>query len=73
MQAVRTIQRPVNGELLIQVPERFHNMELEIIILPALAKEEEGDNQKVGRLEMVAHLKGSLPNRPYSKYDSYEQ
>jgi len=26
-----------------------------------------------GRLEMVAHLKGSLPNRPYSKFDYYQQ
>jgi len=74
MQAVRTVQKPVNGQLLIQVPERFHDIELEIIILPAPVLHE---NQKVkkqlGRLEMVAHLKGSLPNRPYSKHDYYEQ
>ena len=29
--------------------------------------------QKQNRLQMVAHMKGVLPNLPYSKYDAYEQ
>ena len=29
--------------------------------------------QKQNRLQMVAHMKGVLPNLPYSKYDVYEQ
>ncbi len=74
MQTVKTIQKPINGQLLIQVPEEFHDMELEIIILPAPALHEEQEVDKRNRrLEMVAHLKGSLPNRPYSKADHYLQ
>ncbi|MFN0176766.1 MAG: hypothetical protein ACKVU0_19150 [Saprospiraceae bacterium] len=30
-------------------------------------------SQKQNRLQMVAHMKGILPNLPYSKYDAYEQ
>lgn len=29
--------------------------------------------KKQNRLQMVAHMKGMLPNLPYSKYDAYEQ
>ena len=29
--------------------------------------------KKQNRLQMVAHMKGVLPNLPYSKYDAYEQ
>ncbi len=29
--------------------------------------------RKQNRLQMVAHMKGVLPNLPYSKYDAYEQ
>ena len=29
--------------------------------------------KKQNRLQMVAHMKGVLPNVPYSKYDTYEQ
>ena len=37
MQAVRKFQKPVNGQLLIQLPENFHDVELEIIIFPVTA------------------------------------
>lgn len=74
MQAVRTIQTPVNGQLLIQVPEQFHDLDLEIIILPVSnSKPIKPRREKKDRLKMVAHLKGILPNLPYSKYDVYEQ
>ena len=73
MQAVRTVQKPINGQLLIQVPEGFHDMELEIIIQPILKEENQQATIHTGRLEMVAHLKGSLPNRPSSKSDHYQQ
>lgn len=29
--------------------------------------------QKQNRLQLVAHMKGVLPNLPYSKHDAYEQ
>ncbi len=74
MQAVRTIQKPENGQLMIQVPEHFHDIELEVIILPAYSVAVSDEQELVvNRLELIAHLKGSIPNLPYSKYDFYEQ
>ncbi|MFM9952156.1 MAG: hypothetical protein ACKV1O_29765 [Saprospiraceae bacterium] len=70
---IRTIQKPINGQLLIQVPKEFHDMELEIIIQPISDEKNKQATIHSGRLEMVAHLKGSLPNRPYSKSDYYQQ
>ncbi|WP_353481219.1 hypothetical protein [Haliscomenobacter sp.] len=74
MQAVRTIQKSENGLLMIQLPEHFHDIDLEIIILPAHPiQDTEVVPPSSNRLEMVAHLKGILPDLPYSKYDFYEQ
>jgi hypothetical protein len=74
MQAVRTIQTAKNGHLMIQLPAQFHDIELEIIILPAQpSKESDVAPPTTNRLEMVAHLKGILPDLHYSKYDFYEQ
>ncbi len=70
---MKTIQKPINGQLLIQVPEEFHDMELEITIQPISDKKNKPTTIHTGHLEMVAHLKGSLPNRPYSKFDYYQQ
>lgn len=59
---------------MIQLPEQFHDIELEIIILPAQPIQDvEVEPTPTNRLEMVAHLKGILPDVPYSKYDFYEQ
>ncbi|NUO00647.1 MAG: hypothetical protein HUU01_08525 [Saprospiraceae bacterium] len=73
MQAVRTVQKPINGQLLIQVPKEFHDIELEIIIQPISDEKNKQPTIHTERLAMVAHLKGLLPNRPYSKSDHYQQ
>lgn len=76
MQALRTVAKSENGQLLIQLPDFFHNIELEVIILPASITDhlvQEVNPNGDARLQMVAHLKGSLPNVSYSKYDFYEQ
>jgi len=73
MQTIRIIQKPINGQLLIQVPKEFHDIALEITIQPISDKKNKPTTIHTGRLEMVAHLKGSLPNRPYSKFDHYQQ
>jgi hypothetical protein len=74
MQAVRTIQKPKNGQLMIQLPAQFHDIELEIIILPVQpVQDTDVERSTINRLEMVSHLKGILPDQPYSKYDFYEQ
>jgi hypothetical protein len=74
MQAVRTIQKSENGQLMIQLPEHFHDIDLEIIILPAHPiQDTEVVPPSSNRLEMVAHLKGILPDLSYSKYNFYKQ
>ena len=46
MQAVRKIQKPINGQLLIQLPENFHDVELEIIIFPVMESSPSLPNRK---------------------------
>ena len=71
MEAIRTIQKSNNGLLHLSIPQHFQNIDLEIIILPLLNSPKSAPSKN--RLQMIAHLKGSLPNLSYSKYDFYEQ
>jgi hypothetical protein len=59
---------------MIQFPAQFHDIDLEIIIIPAQSSQESDVAlPTTNRLEMAAHLKGILPDLPYLKYDFYEQ
>ena len=77
MNAIRRIQKPVNGKLIIEVPEDFENKDCEIIVLKAVEEEiKNGVNDaEPTRYEVLQKYKGILKDSTYqvNEDDVYNQ
>lgn len=77
MNAIRIIQKPVYGKLIIEVPESFDNKDCEIIILKVIDEEVKNfvNESEPTRYEVLQKYKGILKDSTYqvNKDDVYNQ
>jgi hypothetical protein len=78
MEALKLSGVARQGKLVLEVPERFNQQELEVIVLSNTDEASKGEQESTaqnGKLKQMLEIIGTAeyPNTPTSKYDVYNQ